>query len=326
MTHIFNGDVTGKSDALNINPNTVGEMEIIDGSIRNIDLNSMGATNGQVLKFDGAKWQPAADDAGGLILPYSNNYGGATNPAFFINSINNTTPMSVSQGGLVSTVPALIVSSIGQKAIEIENASNDPNNTTARIFNQDTSNQGVILRLENEGTGLALVAHSHSGSAILADGNTLKTNSVFNASNLGTGRTVHIEQYHPSADQNTILTQSSTSAAIVKIESTRNANQSPATALEIKNGFLKVDQTSFTKTAFVHTTTAGNVNGNGTTLYYQGALPSDLVFVQKSLPYTGSSVITWWDNAIGSWKISNEIISTNMPVGAKFWVFVIKTI
>ena len=76
----------------------------------------------------------------------------------------------------------------------------------------------------------------------------------------------------------------------------------------------------------MHTTTAGNVNGNGTTLFYQGALPSDLVFVQKSLPYTGSSVITWWDNAIGSWKISNEIISTNMPVGAKFWVIVIKTI
>jgi hypothetical protein len=322
----FSGDVSGKFDALNINPNTIGEMEIMDGSIRNIDLSSMGATAGQILKFDGAKWQPAVDDAGGLVLPYSSNYGGAVNPAFYINSINNTTPMSVSQGGLVSTVPAMIVSSIGQKAIEIENASNDPNNTTARIFNQDTANQGVILRLENEGTGLALVAHSHSGSAILAEGNTAKTNSVLNASNLGTGRTVHIEQYHPNSDQNTILTQSATSAPIVKIESTRSANQTVATALELKNGYLKVDQTSFTKTAFVHTTTSGNVNGNGTTLFYQGASPSDLVFVQKSLPYTGSSVITWWDSAVGSWKISNEIISTNMPVGAKFWVFVIKTI
>ncbi|MEP7268127.1 MAG: hypothetical protein ABI844_10920 [Saprospiraceae bacterium] len=102
--------------------------------------------------------------------------------------------------------------------------------------------------------------------------------------------------------------------------------QSPQmNALEISGGYIKVNQTAATKTAFVHTSAASNITGNATILSYPGAHSSDMVFVQKTLPYTGSAVITWYDSAIGSWKIANETNTLPMPVNARFFVFIIKT-
>ena len=54
------GDVTG-SGALTIANNAVTTTKIADGNVTAVKLNSMAATNGQVLKYNGTNWAPAAD-------------------------------------------------------------------------------------------------------------------------------------------------------------------------------------------------------------------------------------------------------------------------
>ncbi len=55
------GDVTGSS-ALTIASNAVTTAKIADGNVTAAKLNSMGAANGQVLKYNGTAWVPVADD------------------------------------------------------------------------------------------------------------------------------------------------------------------------------------------------------------------------------------------------------------------------
>ena len=54
------GDVTG-SGALTISTNAVTTTKIADGNVTAVKLNSMAATSGQALKFNGTNWAPAAD-------------------------------------------------------------------------------------------------------------------------------------------------------------------------------------------------------------------------------------------------------------------------
>ena len=63
------GDVTGTT-ALTIATNAVTTSKIQDGNVTAAKLNSMSATNGQVLKFNGTNWAPANDA--------SNTYTGGT--------------------------------------------------------------------------------------------------------------------------------------------------------------------------------------------------------------------------------------------------------
>lgn len=127
-----------------------------------------------------------------------------------------------------------------------------------KILQQDfimriLNNAGSILKLENEGSGLALIAHSHSGSSTIIDGNTVKTNQVLDVFNLGTGRTMTVNQANPNSDQNTVTVSSATTAAVMSLESTRNGNQSPNNALlELKMGYIKVPQNNeFEQLSFI---------------------------------------------------------------------------
>ncbi len=67
------GDVTLSGSAFTISNNAVNSAKIADGSILGTDLNPMSATNGQVLKFNGTTWAPAADDAGVGATPTLSN-------------------------------------------------------------------------------------------------------------------------------------------------------------------------------------------------------------------------------------------------------------
>jgi hypothetical protein len=262
--------------------------------------------------------------AGGLVLPYSTNYGGANPVAFAINSTNNTTPIEVSQGGLVSTVPAFRATTLGEKGIEVESSSESNTNVTARFFNENKLNTGTILKLENEGAGLALTAHSHLGAAAIIDGNVNKLGSVLEVSNLGIGKVIQVTNGNPATVENTMEISSATNSSILKLESTRNANQSAATALELKNGYLRVDQSSDVKTAFKHTTNTNNVTGNATVLYYPGAGINDILIVTKGLPYINKNYLVWYDSVTQRWKIALEDTSMNMPIGVTFNVLIIK--
>lgn len=65
VTSNFSGDVGGTYNNLQIQPNTVGSAEISDQSISGADISPMGAAPGEVLKWNGASWQPATDLTGG---------------------------------------------------------------------------------------------------------------------------------------------------------------------------------------------------------------------------------------------------------------------
>ncbi len=79
------GDVTLSGSAMTIANNAVNSAKIADGSILGTDLNTMSATNGQVLKFNGTTWAPGTDNVGGSATTLSNGQiltgDGTTNSA-----------------------------------------------------------------------------------------------------------------------------------------------------------------------------------------------------------------------------------------------------
>ena len=116
---------------------------------------------------------------------------------------------------------------------------------------------------------------------------------------------------------------SSTSAATVKIQ---HFSTSGGNALELQNGYIKVNQASNAKTAFKHATTASNITGNATTLDFPNQRASDIIMVTRGLPYIGRNIsfYTWFDSIAGKWKISTDD-NTAMPAGWSFSILVIKT-
>ncbi len=65
------GDVTGPTNATLISDGAVNSAKIADATVAAADLNDMGAANGEVLKWNGAIWAPAAD-AGGTAYTAGN--------------------------------------------------------------------------------------------------------------------------------------------------------------------------------------------------------------------------------------------------------------
>lgn len=59
-----NGDISGTFSALQIKSGVVGTTELANGGITAAKLDDMGASNGQVLKWNGSAWAPAADQGG----------------------------------------------------------------------------------------------------------------------------------------------------------------------------------------------------------------------------------------------------------------------
>ncbi|OJV26252.1 MAG: hypothetical protein BGO32_02270 [Bacteroidetes bacterium 37-13] len=78
------GDLTGTYPNPTITANAVTSAKIANGTILAEDLNQMSATNGQVLKWNGSAWAPAADNnSGGTVTSVTasnglNSTGGAT--------------------------------------------------------------------------------------------------------------------------------------------------------------------------------------------------------------------------------------------------------
>lgn len=95
------------------------------------------------------------------------------------------------------------------------------------------------------------------------------------------------------------------------------------TALELQNGYIKVNQSAPAKTAYVHTTSVANTSSNVTELNYPGMSETDMIFVTHA--YQGQYIISpvgvWWDG--DQWTIYRE--DTNaMQIGEKFNVLIIK--
>ena len=114
-TAAFGGDVSGTYDNLQLSANTVTETElannavtsakIADATIVAADLNAMGATSDQILKYNGTAWAPAADigiasASNGLTVTSSNVAlgGSLSTPTVIDQGTNNLTLTSTGTG------------------------------------------------------------------------------------------------------------------------------------------------------------------------------------------------------------------------------------
>ncbi len=68
------GDVNGTFSNLQINSGAVGSTEIADGSVAAVDLNQMGASNGQVIQWNGTAWVPTTPTGGTITGASTTNY------------------------------------------------------------------------------------------------------------------------------------------------------------------------------------------------------------------------------------------------------------
>jgi Chaperone of endosialidase len=68
LSTVHDGDITGPFNNLQLNANVVTSNELNNGSVTAPKLADMGAASGQVLKWNGIVWAPAADDAGTVSI------------------------------------------------------------------------------------------------------------------------------------------------------------------------------------------------------------------------------------------------------------------
>jgi len=62
------GDISGTFTNLQIKANAVGTAEIANGTVTGAKIAQQGATNGQVLKWNGTTWAPQADETGSTVV------------------------------------------------------------------------------------------------------------------------------------------------------------------------------------------------------------------------------------------------------------------
>lgn len=133
------GDVTGSFiNGLEIKANAVTSAEIANQTIQKEDLSSMGASSGQVLKFNSItnSWEPANDDTGGqggnvvlngqapgiLVTPNGSNNFTITNTGD-INAGDDITNTSTAGGDLSGNFSSLQINSGAVGSSEIQNGS-----------------------------------------------------------------------------------------------------------------------------------------------------------------------------------------------------------
>ena len=179
LTTTFGGDVSGTYNDLQIKSGVVGSNEIADNSIATNDLSNnavnttkiangavtavkmddMGATNGQVLKWNGTTWAPAADNAG--------------------NTLNLSAGTGISISG---TAPNLTISNTGDtNPADDLTASSQANGDVTGVFSNLQLKGGVVstLELADDAVTSAKIADNAVGSAQVADNaiTTIKINN-----------------------------------------------------------------------------------------------------------------------------------------------------
>jgi hypothetical protein len=184
LTTTFGGDVSGTYNDLQIKSGVVGSNEIADNSIATNDLSNnavnttkiangavtavkiddMGATNGQVLKWNGTTWAPAADNAG--------------------NTLNLSAGTGISISG---TAPNLTISNTGDtNPADDLTATSQANGDVTGVFSNLQLKGGVVssLELADDAVTTAKIADNAVGSAQIAD-NAITTAKLNNQSVTG---------------------------------------------------------------------------------------------------------------------------------------------
>lgn len=162
-------------------------------------LSSTAPAAGQVLKFDGTAWTPAADNTGAFALPYAQTVNVAT-PAL---AITNQGPASALQGEnssadvLAAGVTGIITSSAGgDSAAGIKGINKTTSANGAGVWGEQAGNGKGVYGYAPTGsgiygkslTGTGVTATSHEGMAGFFDiSNTNSYNDVVAAFNSGWG-------------------------------------------------------------------------------------------------------------------------------------------
>ena len=163
VTSLFNGDVTGVFSDLQLKPGVVGTPELALGAVTNDRIANaavtgpkiaqMAATNGQVLKWNGSSWAPAADQTGGVndIIGGIGIQAIPNGSTFVINNTGDTNPSdditvtSVANGDITGTFDNLQI-----KPLAVTNIHMGPNSVgTANIINASITG----AKLNNMGAG-----------------------------------------------------------------------------------------------------------------------------------------------------------------------------
>jgi Repeat of unknown function (DUF5907) len=144
--------------------------------IQNIGVSNTAPTNGQVLKFNGTQWAPAAESGGSFTLPYSSTASNAANLMSLTNTgtgsglegVNSSTNANVSGiiGRITSTTPGAMAA--GVKGI-----------------NSGTGTNGIGVYGNHLGNGYGVYGNSAGGTG--AYGNSTSGFGIYGKSSTGTG-------------------------------------------------------------------------------------------------------------------------------------------
>ncbi|MDC6390186.1 hypothetical protein PP182_15945 [Maribacter sp. PR1] len=167
------GDVSGPTNATVIGANTVNSAKIANATILAEDLNQMGASNGQILKWNGADWAPSAD-AGGTT--YTEGAGLSLSPAnqFSVNPL---------AGDVSGPTNATVIGANTVNSAKIANAT-----ILAEDLNQMGALDGQILKWEDDVNNWIIADDRTDGTGIsaLTDGTIL----IGDATNIPQERTL----------------------------------------------------------------------------------------------------------------------------------------
>ena len=139
--------------------------------IQNIAISNTVPTNGQVLKFNGTQWAPAAEAGGSFTLPYSST---ASNAANLMSLTNSGTGGGLE--GINSSTNANTFGVVGR----ITSVSSGASSAGLRGINNNTSNQGYGIWGTHNGLGAGVFGNSQSGSGL--HGSSVNGNGIFGTS------------------------------------------------------------------------------------------------------------------------------------------------
>ena len=125
--------------------------------IQNIAVSNTAPVNGQVLKFNGTQWAPAAESGGSFTLPYSSSANNAAN----LMSLTNTGTGGGLEG-INSSTNANAFGVIGK----ITSVSAGTSSSAIRGINSSTSSNGTGIWGTHNGLGTGVYGNSQSGNGL----------------------------------------------------------------------------------------------------------------------------------------------------------------